>query len=227
MDTNFKDKKALVIGGTSSIGLKVAQMLLSQGTELTVTGRKFNSAFYNAIYSPVKFIETDFEKDFDSCFLNNELLTCLKETDILCVCYGPFVKKSLALTSASDWKKMALNNYALPGILLSLVLPGMEKRNFGRIIFFGGTKTQSVKGFKTNAAYAGAKTGLSVLVKSTALEYQSSNITCNAICPGFTRDAPQETFCVNPADLASKVKFLISSPELNGVILNVDRGWNC
>ncbi len=225
MSIDFKGKKALVIGGTSSVGLKVAQMLLSKNAELTVTGRKFNQSLYNAIYSPVKFIECDFEKDFDSCFLNESLNESLKETDILCVCYGPFVQKSLALTSSADWKKMALNNYALPGILLSQVLPGMEKRNFGRIIFFGGTKTESVKAFKTNAAYAGAKTGLSVIVKSTSLEYQSSNITCNAVCPGFTRNAPKETFCVSPADLAQKVYFLISSPELNGVILNVDRGW--
>lgn len=215
---SFAQKRSLIIGGTSSIGLELCKLLQEQGSFVCVTGRKQNKT------SNAKFIQCDFENDFFSSInnplLQQELCTC----DILAVCYGPFVQKPLHQTTQKDWLYMAQCNYALPGILVSKALPFMQERKFGSIVLFGGTRTDSIRPYKTNAAYAGAKTGLAVLVKSVATEYSMQSITCNAVLPGFTRNAP-DGYLIEESLVAQKALYLLSQRELNGVLLNVDKGW--
>ena len=149
----------------------------------------------------------------------------LCECDVLCVCTGPFIQKEMHLMSPSEWAFMALGNYALYGAAVSMALPKMMEKHFGRIVLFGGTRTESIRSYKTNAAYAGAKTGISVIVKSVASCYAQYGITCNAIMPGFTHDAPINTSIIEEERLAFHTLYLIEHPELNGVLLNVDKGW--
>ena len=167
------------------------------------------------------------------------LFSAIQECDILCVCFGPFVQKPLDQTSALEWKQMALLNYALPGICVSTALPYMTAKKWGRIILMGGTRTQDINSFSTNAAYAGAKTGVGCLVKSVATEYASKGITCNGVMPGFTKTEYQSQQqlrelalkmplgkLVAPETIARTIMFLISTPEINGALLPIDCGWH-
>ena len=221
-------KKALVVGGTSSVGLAVAKALLRCGALVTVTGRTWNPGEDE---KDISFCRADFEeslalgKGCSEWFSDSVLPEKARNADVLAVCYGPFVYKKLHQTGASDWERLALCDYALPGMLVSLVLPGMMERKFGRILLFGGTRTDSVKNYSNNAAYAGAKTGISVIIKSVSAEYGKYGITCNGLMPGFTRNAPAGTSCISPEVLAEHALYLFGHPELNGVLMNVDRGW--
>ncbi|MDH4090352.1 MAG: 3-hydroxybutyrate dehydrogenase [Cyclobacteriaceae bacterium] len=68
-----------------------------------------------------------------------------------------------------------------------LVLGGMKKRNWGRIINIASVHGLLASEFKS--AYVSAKHGLVGLTKVTALEGASYGITANAICPGYV-DTP-------------------------------------
>ncbi|MCR5606276.1 MAG: SDR family NAD(P)-dependent oxidoreductase [Treponema sp.] len=184
----FSGKKAVVVGGTGDIGLAICRRLVGEGAFVTVhcsakseKSEKIQKEFGNnaeLLYMNIS------ENDFDG--LDKSLLKeKVSEADILCVVMGPFAQKTIEDTSLSDWKKFALLDYALPGLLSSYALPYMKKKMWGRIIFFGGTRTFSINAYKTNAAYAAAKTGVSVITKSIAVECAPYNITCNAIFPGF------------------------------------------
>lgn len=217
----FAEKNALVIGGTKGTGLEIARLLLQKGAKVTCTGRNTREQL-----SGIEFIFCDIDNCGIENFCDGVIGEKLSATNILVVTFGPFCQKPLHLTAAKEWTQMALDNYALPGILASKAIPAMMERRWGRIIFFGGTRTESVRGYKTNAAYAGAKTGISVITKSIAMEYAQYGITCNAVLPGFTSHAPEGTQTVSEHALAENAVSLMSKEELNGVLLNVDRGWS-
>ncbi len=224
MESNiFFKKNALVIGGTSGAGLETARLLCENGAYVTATGRTIPEF---SAEKKIKFVKCEFDNDNFYSVFQNELFPLLQNTDFLVYAAGPFVQKSLEQTQADDWVSMANLNFALPGMCLSSALKFMKKRNFGRIVIFGGTRTDSVRAYKTNAAYAGAKTALSVLVKSAATEAAPFGITCNAILPGFIHNAPQNTKNVTETQLAQNAIYLMQNEFLNGVLLNVDRGWN-
>ena len=214
-------KNAVVIGGTSGIGFELAKILCKNECSVCVTGR------HDPKTQDLEFIQTDFKSGKSLLDLNEfpQLREKLCEADILCVSYGPFVQKPLHLTTAQDWQTLALLDYALAGIAVSTVLPGMMERKFGRIVLFGGTRTESVRSYKTNAAYAGAKTAISVLVKSVSAEYRKYGVTCNAVLPGFVNGAKDKSDAISANSVAQSAFYLIQNENLNGVLLNVDRGW--
>ena len=145
--------------------------------------------------------------------------------------YIPLIHK----TSFEDWASIVYWNYTFPGQLISLALDSMMRKGFGRILVFGGTRTYSINGYRTNAAYGGAKTALCSLVKSAALEYSKYGITCNAILPGFVETEylsdglkkslaekmPQGKLIEGKA-IADSALFLLKNKSANGVLLNVD-----
>ena len=210
-NTNMEDKKALVFGGTSGIGKELAQLLKDEGCSVTVTGNSRQNK--NALYAPADgIISMALENNSFGPELDQHISSC----DILCLCYGPFVQKPLHETLPSDWEKVAMHDYALNGMLLSAALPHMMERRFG------GTRTESVRVCRTNAAYAGAKTGLSVLVKSVGECYGNYNITCNGILPGYVTSVPQGKKAMSALTVAKEALRLIKSPTLNGLLLNVE-----
>ncbi len=211
-------KMALIIGGTSGIGLCVAQILSEKGAVVHVTGT------HDPQCNGLHVVPCNFERNGLAELEQESMQHLLSECDILCVCYGPFVQKKMHETLMEDWKKMALLDYALPGIAVSMVLPSMMKKKCGSIVLFGGTRSELPRACATNAAYLGAKTGLSVIARSVAREYGSMGIRCNVILPGFTGNAPQG-FLSEPMQIAEKAVYVIEQRDVNGVFLNVDYGW--
>ncbi len=241
----FEGKKAFIVGGTGGIGKRIGLRLAAAGAEVTVHGSRPLSAAAEAEFSDaaagcgkISSIAVPFSSEtFKECCA--AIVPYCRTADILCVCYGPFIQKALDDTEPADWQDMALLDYALPGFCVSTALPHMTAVHWGRILLFGGTRTQTVQGFRTNAAYAGAKTGVCSLVKSVALQYADSGVSCNALLPGFV-DTEYISAAVKrelakkmpdgsliPADEAAEAAlFLLASGHINGALLNIDKGWN-
>jgi NAD(P)-dependent dehydrogenase (short-subunit alcohol dehydrogenase family) len=123
------------------------------------------------------------------------------EPDIVVCSYGPFIEKPLEATSPEEWEQLTLANLALPGALASRFLPGMKARKFGRFLFFGGTRTDTIRAFRTTAAYASAKTGLGVITKSLAVSGAADNVAAVLVCPG-----PADTEYLDPATRAAHAR---------------------
>lgn len=177
-------------------------------------------------------------KNSDEFSSLENLKSALRESEILCVCYGPFLQKKISETSACEWIWTTRLNLALPGILAGYAARFMKKRGFGRILFFGGTRTNQINGFKTNAAYAAAKTGIASLTKSFALEFGEHGIYTAAIFPGFVKTeyisakkcaeyekilGGKKMICAD--EVARAALFLLSDPNLNGTLLEMNGGW--
>jgi 3-hydroxybutyrate dehydrogenase len=227
MDSGLKGKKAVIVGGSSGIGRAISLSLIAAGAFVTVFGR----------HSLDGAVSRQLDLDIPE---NREIvLASVKDADIICNIRGPFLQKPLTGTTEEDWASIVFANLVFPGILVSAALPHMCAAKWGRILLFGGTRTDAVRGFKTNAAYAAAKTGVSSLVKSVALDYASYGVTCNAVCPGLVdsihMDAGQKRALaeknpdgtlVSVQEIADAAFFLLANGSCNGVLLPVDKGWS-
>lgn len=235
MDT-LRGKTALVIGGTSGIGYHLARALLRESVSVMVQGRHGSERVTSLCrHGNSAVLLCDLKKT--SCI--KELCTYAATSDILCIAYGPFLQKPLDATTEQEWRATVYANLTLPGMLISTALPGMKIRHWGRVLVFGGTETHVLRGFRTNAVYGAAKTGLMSLVKSVSMEYASYGITANALCPGFTDSGllsaklrkawakkNPDGELVDPSSIVKAALFLLKDGSYNGVTMPIDKGWS-
>ncbi len=187
-DPPLAGRRAFILGGTGGIGRHIARALGLRGARLDLhgrEGRKLDSALAEFRGAGIEAEGSAFS--LDSLAGTGPLLDRAGAADILVAAWGPFLQKPLHETAPEEWEAAVAFNLALPGALVSAALPGMRSRRWGRILLLGGTRTDGIRGFRTNAAYAAAKTGLGVLAKSIALEYARDGIAALVLCPGFVR----------------------------------------
>jgi NAD(P)-dependent dehydrogenase (short-subunit alcohol dehydrogenase family) len=244
---------AVIIGGSGGIGaalsLALSRSFNKEELSLTIHGGSESARFDSLIEqlaaganSQRKIQVTKIVQHLSAsnltALLKSPLYAAVCQADMLCFCFGPFLQKPLDKTTPEQWTEISFLNYTLPGICISAALPAMMHQQWGRILVFGGTQTEQVRGFKTNAVYGGAKTALCSLVKSVAASYAPFGITCNAILPGFTEteylDKTQKEALrakipgnrlISSAEIADTGVFLLRHGEINGALLNVDCGW--
>jgi NAD(P)-dependent dehydrogenase (short-subunit alcohol dehydrogenase family) len=184
---SLSGRRALVVGGTGGIGAALARSLAARGASLIVQGGASQERLDALVgeLSASGAAATGFLLPLECPEDLVKKLPELGRIDILAVAFGPFLQKPLHEMSAAEWSRLALLDLALPGAAVSALLPSMAERGYGRIILFGGTRTDAIRAYSTNAAYAAAKTGLAVLVKSVAAGYAASNVGAFLLCPGL------------------------------------------
>jgi NAD(P)-dependent dehydrogenase (short-subunit alcohol dehydrogenase family) len=88
-------------------------------------------------------------------------------------------------TSVDDWRAQFEVNATGAFLCTRAVLPGMRKRDSGRIITVASTVGRV--GAPYTAAYAASKHAALGLMRSVAAEVAGSGVTSNAVCPTFVR----------------------------------------
>ena len=235
----FLGKKALVVGGTGGIGRAVALGLAERGAELTVHGGSSEERLSDTLKTiREKGGKADgFLLSIDGPAAAERILSRAPAPDILVCAWGPFKQGGLETLDREFWQKTIENNLIFPGILVSHVLSGMIERNWGRILLFGGTNTDTIRGFTTTAAYSAAKTALGVLAKSTAKAAGARGVTCNVVCPGLTdteyvsealrrynREKSPGGRSLMPLEVAQTALAILENPDVNGAVIPVDKG---
>ncbi|MDR2150235.1 MAG: SDR family NAD(P)-dependent oxidoreductase [Spirochaetaceae bacterium] len=233
----FYGRHALIIGGTGGIGKALAYELAQKGAAITVQGGSSQQRLDTtlSLLRSTGAVAQGFLSPITSSSTVQQVLACSAHPDILVCAWGPFKRGALETMSASDWHDLVWANLIFPGMLISTVLPEMVKRHWGRILLFGGTKTDTIRGFTTSAVYSAAKTALSVLAKSVVQQSAKDGICCNVICPGLTDTEYTDTEALrynrshglpplNPKDIARVALTVLENPHINGAIIPVDQG---
>ncbi|MFW6215776.1 MAG: SDR family NAD(P)-dependent oxidoreductase [Alkalispirochaetaceae bacterium] len=240
-DRPLVGRRALVIGGSGGIGRQVSVQLAEAGANLVVHGGS-NRERLTELLEAVRKKGVRAEGFLQSVRHSDELLDSVRRRmpfDIAVVAFGPYLQKSLAETTAADWRRMVDLNLILPGSLVSLLAPVMAANGWGRIVLFGGTRTEQIRGFRSIAAYSAAKTGVGSLVRSAAKEFGDRGVAINAVAPGYVQTeylsaaeirrlamkSPDRTL-IPPSSLAQFVLNLIlqRSTIVNGAVIPADKG---
>jgi NAD(P)-dependent dehydrogenase (short-subunit alcohol dehydrogenase family) len=195
MKIDLSGKTALVTGSSAGIGLAIAKGLAGSGADIVVNGRKQGTvdkaiATLKAVGGARKV--TGVAADVSNAAGCAELAAAVPQVDILINNAGIFEPKGFFDIPDADWTRMFETN-VMSGVRLSRALmPGMLKRNWGRIIFISSESALNIPvemihyGFSKTAQLAVSR-GLAELTAGTA-------VTVNAVLPGPTRSEGVEDF---------------------------------
>ncbi len=252
----LKGKTALVTGSTSGIGLGLAKALAAQGANIVMNGfGEVDAAVaqVKALGVQVSYHGADMSKPDEIEAMVRHAETTFGGVDILMNNAGIQHVARVENFPPERWDAVIAINLSSAFHASRFALPGMQARNWGRIL-----NISSVHGLVASAeksAYVAAKHGLVGLTKVTALENATSGVTCNAICPGWVltplvqkqvdakaaalgisnEEAKRQLLAekepslqfTTPEELGALAVFLCSAAADNvrGVAWNMDGGW--
>ena len=186
---SLKGKTALITGSTQGLGLAMAGRLASLGCNIVMNGlgeaaeiesrrrsietthgvRVLHHGADLAQPGQIEAMVKAAEQAFPSIdiLINNAVVRY----------FAPLEKFKPA-----DWDRALAVNLSAAFHAARLLLPGMRRRDFGRIINM--SSIYGLRGVVDRVDYVTTKTALIGFTRAVALEVAAQNITCNAICPG-------------------------------------------
>jgi NAD(P)-dependent dehydrogenase (short-subunit alcohol dehydrogenase family) len=195
MKIDLSGKTALVTGSTSGIGHAIAKGLAAAGAVVTVNGRSQTkvdaavAALAKAVPgSKVRGVAADVSTS-DGC---KTLAAALPDADILINNAGIFEPKGFFEIPDEDWSRFYEVN-VMSGVRLSRTyLPGMLKRNWGRIVFISSESALNIP--QEMIHYGMTKTAQLAVSRGLAEMTRGTAVTVNSVLPGPTMSEGVETF---------------------------------
>jgi 3-oxoacyl-[acyl-carrier protein] reductase len=240
----LENKVAVVTGGNRGIGKAIALTLAQNGasvafcdvgTQLGETAAEIEKTGVKALAVTADITQGDQVEAFSKTVLDT-----FGKVDILVNNAGIARDNLLIRMSEKEWDDVITVNLKGTFLISKVFLKPMMKARSGRIINIASII--GVRGNAGQANYAASKAGIIGLTKTTAREFASRNITCNAIAPGFIQtdmtkalgekaalELAQQIplgFLGETSDVANVVLFLASEAAryITGQVICVDGG---
>lgn len=161
------------------------------------------------------------------------------QTDILINNAGISYIGLLQDMSLDDWNKILNTNLTSAFLMSKYVIPEMLKKQSGHIINISSVWGNI--GASMEVAYSASKGGINSFTKALAKELAPSNISVNAISPGFIDTDMNKVFekdeldaifeeipmgrAGKPSEVAKLIYKIAMSDYITGQIITIDGGW--
>ena len=245
---NFKDKVAIVTGGSRGIGLGIVKKLAAMGCNVAIVSTRVEKSVEVAEQVASEF---SVECKGYGCDVSNfenvtetfkSIVADFDRVDILVNNAGITKDGLLMRMKEDDWDSVIDVNLKSVFNATKAIIRQMLKQKYGRIINM--SSINGLVGQPGQANYAASKAGIIGITKSTSKEFATKGITINAIAPGFiqtdmtdelTEDQINSVLAIIPSrelgqvdDIANAVCYLASEEAryVNGHVLSVDGGMN-
>ncbi|MGA9017626.1 MAG: SDR family oxidoreductase [Candidatus Cybelea sp.] len=243
----YEGKRAMIIGGTSGMGLATAKMLLDGGARVLVTGRSqagLDSA-QKELGKDAVVVSSDARSLTDIDALASRVKAEFDTFDLLFANAGFSIPAPLESVTEAVYDEMFSLNAKGPFFAVQKLAPLINRG--GAVVFT--TSIANVKGMPGQAAYGAAKAALRSFARVLAAELLPQKIRVNAVTPGpintpildkvfsdkATADHIREQMsgmvpmkrCGTAEEIAKAVLFLaFDATFTTGAELPVDGGWS-
>jgi short-subunit dehydrogenase len=182
----FKDKVAVVTGGSDGIGKALVQLLLTNGAKVATCGRNYDKLYHLKASHPNNdlFIYTaDVSKEADCRKFIDEVIKAYGRIDILINNAGISMRAEFAETdldtirSVMDinfWGTVYCSKFALPEILKT------------RGTISGVSSIAGFRGLPGRSGYSSSKAAVNSFLEVLRTELLDSGVNVMWVCPGFT-----------------------------------------
>lgn len=192
MNIDLSGKTALVTGSTSGIGHAIAKGFAEAGANVLVNGRTQSRVDEAVAKLSSVGMARGIAADVSTAEGCKALLAAVPDVDILVNNTGIFEPKDFFEIPDEDWNRF-FNVNVMSGIRLSRgYMPGMLKRDWGRIVFIASESALMIP--KEMIHYGMTKTAQLAISRGLAELTRGTAVTVNAVMPGPTMSEGVETF---------------------------------
>jgi acetoacetyl-CoA reductase/3-oxoacyl-[acyl-carrier protein] reductase len=200
-------KTALITGASRGIGRAIAVELASEGAKVALNYQNNEERAKEVVYDIQKFggtcvlAKANLAHPQEARAMIKQVAEGFGHLDILVNNAGITRDKLLPKMTDEDWVEVIQTNLNGVFFCTSAVIPIMAAQSYGRIINISSMNGQV--GAIGQANYSASKGGIIAFTRTAALELAKSNITVNAIAPGFTET---DMFAKVPANLQAQIR---------------------
>lgn len=215
MSARFDGKVALVTGGSSGIGQRVAELLAAEGARVAVvassTIAKAEAVAAAIGHDKARAYVADVRDPAECANLATAVEADLGRIDLLVNAAGVFYGTPVAATPPADAARLVEINVNGPWNMVSAVVPAMRRAGSGRIVNL--SSVAGLVGVKGMALYCASKAAVAMMTRVLGAELAAEGIAVNAVAPGNTATPMNAEIRADPA-MMDAMRALTPSPDV-------------
>lgn len=217
---SLENRKALVTGGSSGIGLAIARRLCSLGVGVVAADKQLPA---QATKEDIQFVTVDISQQQEVDALFQQLHQQQALPDIVVSCAGIGIGEQIAEGDPAKWQQVFNTNVMGALRCARAFLPHMQALKRGDVVFISSVAAR--KPYPWGGVYSASKAALQTVAETLRMEVQP-HIRVGSILPGvvdtnffnnsFGQSAPSDDLgwgALSATDVADAIVYMLTRPS--------------